>query len=185
MTQSKESELRQLGELVGKHDALVYKAVKQGKVDSLSRDGQLKAKAIQDHLHLPHVHNALAFAAEREGERYEIEVDGEPVSPLAHIAFHAAVEGQIVEDENVRAALEKLLAVGVGRHHAIHILMEPLMKFFFEATSAYEKGDQMIEKHEHARRRHIKKLVRDSAFRKKQVRQSSSRHSWAPDIDNP
>ena len=179
MTQSKESELRQLSELVGKHDALVYKAVKEGMVDSLSRDGQLIAKAIQDHLHLPHVHNALEFADARGGERYEVEVNGEPVSPVFHIYTHAAVEGQIVEDEEVKATFEKLLSLGVDRHHAIHLLTLPLLEYIWRAAKA-EKAGEPIDRYKNAYRRHIKKLRDDTAFRKKQRRQSRPMHSWAP-----
>jgi hypothetical protein len=55
------------------------------------REGQILAKVIQEHLGLPHVHNALEFADVRGGEPYE--VDG--VSPLAHLRMHAVVEGML------------------------------------------------------------------------------------------
>jgi hypothetical protein len=62
-------------------------------VGELPQGSQLFAQAIREHMHLKHIHNALEFADVREGEQYEIMVGGEPVSPMAHIAAHAAVKG--------------------------------------------------------------------------------------------
>jgi hypothetical protein len=59
---------RELLELVGQYDALVYAAVKQGRVAELPRDGQILAKVIQEHLGLPHIYNALDFADVRGGD---------------------------------------------------------------------------------------------------------------------
>ena len=78
----------ELLELIGHYDARVYAAVKQGRVAELPREGQILAKVIQEHLGLPHVHNALEVADVCGGEPYE--VDG--VSPGAHLKMHTAVE---------------------------------------------------------------------------------------------
>jgi len=83
----------ELRKLVGQHDKLVYEAVQAGNVAELSHDGQLCAQAIQEHVHLRHVHNALEFADLREGQPYEITIRGHTVSPLAHVHTHAAVKG--------------------------------------------------------------------------------------------
>lgn len=48
-------------------------------------------------MHLNHVHNALEFADLREGAPYKVEFEGNVVSPLTHVAIHAAVKGQIEE----------------------------------------------------------------------------------------
>jgi hypothetical protein len=53
---------------------MVYEAVKADTVAQLPLESQLFAKAMQEHMHLPHIHNALAFADIREGEPYEITV---------------------------------------------------------------------------------------------------------------
>jgi hypothetical protein len=87
----KPTELRRL---VGQHDKLVYKAVKAGKVAELSHESQLLAQAIQEHMHLRHVHNALEFADLREGERYEITVGGDTVSPLAYVTTMPPSKGR-------------------------------------------------------------------------------------------
>jgi hypothetical protein len=64
---------RELLELIGHYDALVYAAVKQGRVAELPRESQILAKMIQEHLGLPHVHKALEFADVRGGEPYEVD----------------------------------------------------------------------------------------------------------------
>jgi hypothetical protein len=69
-------------------------------------ESQLYAKARQEQMHLKHVHNALEFTDLREGAPYEVRVGGEAVNPLAHIAVHAAVKGQLEQDPLVRAAFE-------------------------------------------------------------------------------
>ena len=48
--------------LVGQHQKIVYEAVKAGKVAELPHESQLYARAMQEHMHLKHVHNALEFA---------------------------------------------------------------------------------------------------------------------------
>src|SRR5262245_50411419 len=86
-----EEKLRELRKEVGKYNTLVYWAVREGMVSALPREGQILAKAIQDHLELPHIHNALEFGDVLEGEAYI--VDG--ASPIAHLYMHAAVEGMV------------------------------------------------------------------------------------------
>jgi hypothetical protein len=89
-------DLREIRELVDTHTHLVYEAIKAGTVSELPHEEQIQARAIQDHLHLRHVRAALEHAAEfAGGSRYEIQSEGGPVSPLAHIAMHAGVEAQL------------------------------------------------------------------------------------------
>jgi hypothetical protein len=102
----------ELRKLVGQHQKIVYEAVKADTVAQLPHESQLFAKAMQEHIHLRHIHNALEFADLREGAPYEITVGGEPVNPLAHLTAHAAVKGQLEQDPLVRAAFEKMLATG-------------------------------------------------------------------------
>ena len=52
-------EKQDIRNLLGVWEAEVYRAVKEGRVQELSRDGQFFARAIQQHLDLPHIHNAL------------------------------------------------------------------------------------------------------------------------------
>ncbi|HET6179683.1 MAG TPA: hypothetical protein VFE61_22355, partial [Candidatus Sulfotelmatobacter sp.] len=115
-------QLSELRRLVGQHEKIVYEAVKAGTVAELPHESQLYAKAIQEHLHLQHVHNALEFADLREGAPYEITVGGETVNPMAHVTAHAAVKGQLEQDPLVGAAFEKMVATGTSAHHAEHVL---------------------------------------------------------------
>jgi hypothetical protein len=117
-----DSKFAELLRLVGQHEKMVYEAVKAGRVSQLPHESQLFAKAMQEHMHLKHVHNALEFADLREGEPYEITVGGEPVNPLAHLTAHAAVKGQVEQDPFVRAAFKKMVSTGTPTHHAEHIL---------------------------------------------------------------
>ena len=84
-----DSDLTELRSLVGQHAKLVYEAVQAGAVDELPHESQLYAKAVQEHMHLKHIHNALEFADLRDGAPYEITIEGETVSPMAHIAAHS------------------------------------------------------------------------------------------------
>jgi hypothetical protein len=170
-----EKKQRELRELVGQYDALIYAAVKQGRVAELPREGQILAKVIEEHLGLPHVHNALEFADVRGGEPYE--VDG--VSPMAHLRMHAAVE-EMLDGGNadVKAACEKLLATGIERHHAIHIVGAIFMEFYFDAAKAMERGAPS-EKAEGKFTRNLKKIRTDSSFRRKMARRFGERHEFA------
>jgi len=114
--------LTELRRLVGQHEKLVYEAIKAGTVSELPHESQLYAQATQEHMHPKHVHNALEFADLREGAQYEITVGGETVNPLAHVAAHSAVKGQLEQDPLVRAAFEKMVATGTSAHHAEHVL---------------------------------------------------------------
>ena len=168
--------LKELRELVGQHAKLVYDAVKTGMVGELPQESQLYAQAIQEHMHLKHIHNALEFADVRDGEQYEIMVEGEPVSPMAHIAAHAAVKGQIEQDPLVRAAFEKMVATGISAHHAEHVLGALLMEMEWESAQAIEAGID-TQKAQAIYTRKIQKLIRDSGFRKKLTLQFSDDHS--------
>lgn len=53
------SKLRKLAEQLQK---LTYEGVKSGSLTELSEEEQLFARAIQEHIHLKHIHNALEFA---------------------------------------------------------------------------------------------------------------------------
>jgi hypothetical protein len=77
---------------------------------------------MQEHMHLKHIHNALEFADVREGAPYEVEFEGNVVSPLAHVAMHAAVKRRIEQVPEVRTAFERMVATGTPAHHAEHVL---------------------------------------------------------------
>lgn len=171
MEDSKDSELRQL---VGKHEKLIYEMVKLGQVDRLSPENQSLARAMSEHMHLRHVHNALEFADVHEGEPYEIEVDDNVVSPMAHLVMHAAVKGQIAENPPVRAAFAKLVATGTDPHHAEHMLGVLSAELFFDLTQG--AAGTGPEKASAAFYRKIKKLTQDATYRKKLKRQVPADH---------
>jgi hypothetical protein len=164
------SKLTELRKLVGQHEKIVYEAVKAGTVAKLPHESQLYAKAMQEHMHLKHVHNALEFADLREGTPYEITVGGGTVSPLAHVTAHAAVKGQLEQDSFVTAAFEKMVATGTSAHHAEHVLAALLFQTVVEAGKDTEK----IQK-THIRK--LQRLVWDSAFRQKLTREFTADHS--------
>ena len=166
----------ELRRLVGQHEKLVYEAVKAGRVTQLPHESQLFAKAMQEHMHLKHVHNALEFADLREGESYEITVGGEPVNPLAHLAAHAAVKAQVEQDPLVRAAFEKMVSTGTSAHHAEHILGALLLETEWETARAVEAGKD-IEKIQKMYIHRLQKLSRDSAFRKKLTQRFTADHT--------
>jgi hypothetical protein len=169
-------ELTELRRLVGQHEKLVFEAIKAGRVAELPHESQLYAQAVQEHLHLTHVHNALEFADLREGAQYEITVAGEAVNPLAHVAAHAAVKGQLEQDPLVRAAFEKMVAAGTSAHHAEHILGALLLETEWETARAVEAGKDPVK----AQRRYIRKLeklIQELAYRKKITRQFGADHS--------
>jgi len=165
-----------LRELVGLHAKLVYDAIRAGTVGELPEESQHYAQAIREHMHLKHIHNALEFADVREGEQYEITVNGETVNPMAHIAAHSAVKEQIEQDPSIRAAFEKLVGTGISAHHAEHVLGALFFEMEWEKARAIETGKD-LEKAQTTYNRKIQKLVQDSAFRKKLTRQFSDDHS--------
>jgi hypothetical protein len=167
--------LKELRKVVGELDKLVYEAVKAGMVAELPHEHQFLARAIEEHLHLKHVHNALEFADLREGEPYEVTVDGNPVSPLAHLTLHAAVKGQVEEDPQIRAACEKMVATGTSAHHAEHVLSAMLAEVHWEMMRAAEVGPD-TEKALAIYKRKLKKLDRDAVFRRKIIRKFSADH---------
>ena len=87
-------QLEELRKLTAQLQKLTYEAVKSGTMAELSEEEQLFARAMQEHMHLKHVHNALEFSDLREGAPYEVEFEGNVISPLAHVAMHASVKGQ-------------------------------------------------------------------------------------------
>jgi uncharacterized protein DUF1841 len=169
------SELAQLRKLVGLNLKLVYEAVKAGKVADLSRENQLYAQVIQEHLHLAYIHNALEFADVREGAPYEIEFEGQAVSPLAHLTMHAAVKAQVEKAPYVRAAFEKLVATGVASHHAEHILGCLFLQAYWEANQAPNTGGAP-DKSQVKYRQSLRKIYQDPAFRKKLARKFTLEH---------
>jgi hypothetical protein len=169
-------QLSELRRLVGQHEKIVYEAVKEGTVAELPHESQLYAKAMQEHLHLPHVHNALEFADLREGAPYEITVRGQTVNPMAHVTAHAAVKGQLEQDPLVSAAFEKMVATGTSAHHAEHVLGALLLETELATARAREAGKD-TEKAQKIYIRKLRKLSQDSAFRKKLTRQFTADHS--------
>ena len=169
-------ELTELRRLVGQHEKLVFEAIKTGRVAELPHESQLYAQAIQEHMRLTHVHNALEFADLRGGAPYEITVAGEAVNPLAHVAAHAAVKGQLEQDPLVRAAFEKLVATGTTTHHAEHVLGALLLETEWETARAVEAGKDP-EKAQKRYIRKLEKLIEDIAYRKKVTRQFGADHS--------
>jgi hypothetical protein len=161
-----DSNLPDLRQLMGRYDKLLYEAVKAGKVAELSPENQALARAMSEHMHLKHVHNALEFADLRDGEAYEIEINGNVVSPLAHVTMHAAVKGQVEADPAVRAAFEKLTATGASAHHAEHVLATLFAGLYFDLGQP-ALTDAGAEKARARYYQKIKKLTRDGAFRKK------------------
>jgi len=166
----------ELRRLVEQHQKLIYEAVKSGIVGALPHEDKFYAQAIQEHLHLQHIHNALEFADLREGTPYEITVDGEPVSPIAHLTMHSTVKGQIEQDPLVRAAFDKMLTTGISAHHAEHVLGAMFLETYWERKQATEAGHS-TEKAQARYNRRLQKLVRDSAFRKKLTEKFTADHS--------
>ena len=129
---------------------------------------------MQEHMHLKHVHNALEFADLREGAPYEVEFQGNTVNPLAHIAVHAAVKGQIEQDSEVRAAFQKMVATGVAAHHAEHVLGGLLAELLWGSSQSWEgTASKAKAGYDHS----IQKLCRDSQFHKKMTRRFGDNHS--------
>jgi hypothetical protein len=172
MNDSKATELRRL---TGRQSKLVYEAVKAGKVAELSPENQALARAMSEHMHLKHVHNALEFADVRDGEPYEIAVNGKVVSPMAHVTLHAAVKGQIAADPPVRAAFEKMVATGASAHHAEHVLAALFAELYFDLTREAQAGGDG-EKARAVYYRKIKKITRDAVVRRKFIRQFPADH---------
>lgn len=166
-------DLVNLLKLLGELHKLTYEAVKAGTVADLSNEDQLLARAMQEHMHLKHVHNALEFADVREGVPYEIEFQGNTVSPLAHIAIHAAVKEQIAKVPEVRAAFEKMVATGISAHHAEHVLGSLLAELAWGSSNSESLAAKAKAHYEHS----IRKLCRDSSFRKRMTRRFGDDHS--------
>ena len=111
----------------------------------------------------------------REGAPYEIEFEGDTVSPLAHVAVHAAVKGQIEQVPEVRMAVERMVATGTPAHHAEHVLGALLAELMWETSRA--SGGEVPAKAKAHYDRSIQKLCGDSGFRKKMTRRFGDSHS--------
>jgi hypothetical protein len=167
-------QLTKLRKLTGQLQKLTYEAVKSGTTAELPEEEQLFARAMQEHMHLKHVHNALEFADLREGAPYEIEFQGNTVNPLAHIAVHAGVKGQIEQDPEVRAAFEKMVATCISAHHAEHVLGGLLTELIWGSSQSSEgTASKAKARYDHS----IQRLRRDSQFRKKMARRFGDNHS--------
>ena len=165
----------QLRQLMGQRNKLLYEAVKAGKTADLAPEDQAMGRAISEHRHLRHVHNALEFADVREGETYEVEVEGNAVSPIAHLVMHSAVKSQVEADPQVRAAFERLVASGSSAHQAEHVLAFLFSELYFEMSKP-GNADAEVEKARADYHRKIKKITRDTAYRKKLARQFRDEH---------
>jgi Domain of unknown function (DUF1841) len=102
-------------------------------------------------------------------------VGGEVVNPLAHVAVHAAVKGQLEQDPLVRAAFEKMVATGTSAHHAEHVLGVLLLETEWETARGVEAGKDP-EKAQKICIGKLQKLVQDSVFRKKLTGQFRADH---------
>jgi hypothetical protein len=169
-------EFTELRKLVGQHEKLVFEAIKAGTVADLPHESQLYALAMQEHLHLKHVHNALEFADLREGAQYEITIGGETVNPLAHVAAHAAVKGKLGQDPLVSTAFDKMVATGTSAHQAEHVLGALLFETECETAGAFEAG-QDTEKAQKNYIHKLQKLIQDPTFRRKLTQQFTAEHS--------
>ena len=106
-------ELAKLRKLTGQLHKLTYETAKADMVAELPHEQQLFARAMQEHMHLKHVHNALEFADLQEGAPYEIEFEGDAVSPLAQSGCHQFYGS---------ATIDRLLLVLWSRSRARRIL---------------------------------------------------------------
>lgn len=165
-----EENLNKLRKLVGQHDHLVYRAVKAGEISHLSGESVSLAEAIQDHLNLRHIHNALEYSDVREGQPYEVEYQGGTVNPLAHVYGHAAVKESIKHNEGSRSAFAKLLSEGISRHHGEHVLS--MIVFEAEWHAAHGGGKERFQNS-------LKKICASKKFRRKWIEGTSAAHPWA------
>src|SRR5215470_10986907 len=170
-----DDELAKLRKLTGQLQKLTYESVKAGRMAELPEEEQLFGRAMQEHMHLKHIHNAIEFADLREGAPYEVEFEGNVVSPLAHVVVHAAVKGQIEKVPEVRNAFEKMVATGTPAHHAEHVLGALLSELMWETSRA--SGEEVLAKAKALYDRSIQKLCGDSTFRKKMARRFGASHS--------
>jgi len=171
-----DSKFTGLRELVGRKNKILYEIVKAGRLADVPPEDQALGRAMSEHMHLRHVHNALEFADLRKGERYEIEVEGNAVSPMAHVVMHSAVKSQVEADPRVRAAFEKLVATGASPHQAEHVLAYLFAGLYFAMCCKPENTDADVEKARAAYYRKIKKITQHAAYSKKLARQFRDEH---------
>lgn len=169
-----EDQLAKLLKLTGQLQKLTYEAVKSGTLAELSEEEQLFARAMQEHMHLKHIHNALEFADLREGAPYEVEFEGNVVSPMAHIAMHAAAKGQIEQVPEVRAAFERMVATGTPAHHAEHVLAALVGELMWGMSRTSERS---AAKAKERYDRSIQRLGEDAAFREKMTKRFGPSHA--------
>ena len=140
----------------------------------LPEEEQVFARAMQEHMYRKHIHNALEFADVREGAPYEVEFECNVVSPLAHVAMHAAVKGQIERVPEVRTAFEKMVATGTPAHHAGQVLAALVRELMQGISRASERGAA------NAKERYdcsIQKLCEDSTFREMMTKRFGPSHA--------
>jgi hypothetical protein len=166
------TEQNELRKLLGKYDRSIYQLVRAGQADQLSGEDRSFAEAIQEHLHLSHIHNALEFADVREGQQYEIQYQGEPLNPLLHLTMHSAVKQMVEQSENARLAFNALLADGINRHHAEHILSMVLGEALWNA--GHPSGDKSYDM-----QKTLRKLSTNARFRNEWISKTSDAHPWA------
>jgi hypothetical protein len=156
-----------LRDLVDSYTHFVYEAVKAGKIGELTREGQLMAKAIQEHLDVPWIHNALEFADLREGQPFLIAGSDGPIDPFSHIYLHAAVLGMVEESCETREAFKALRTDGIAEHHAVHVL-SGLVKEFLEHQDELSESNLRYAQ---------KRICRDPNYRR-QLAQAFPASHW-------
>ncbi len=98
------------------------------------------------------------------------------MNPLAHVAAHASVKGQLEQDPLVSTAFDKMVATGTSAHHAEHVLGALLFETEWETARAFEAGKD-TEKAQKNYIRKLQKLIQDPTFRRKLTRQFTAEHS--------
>jgi hypothetical protein len=96
------------------------------------------------------------------------------VSPLAHVAVHAAVKGQVEQAPEVRAAFEKMVATGTPAHHAEHVLAALVGELMWGISRGSKRG---AAKAKERYDRSIQKLYEDSTFREKMTKRFGASHA--------
>jgi hypothetical protein len=169
---------QQLRSLLDDLDHAVYEAVKAGKVSELPHEAQLQAKAIEEHLDLPGVHNALEFGDLREGQPFVMEVTGHHLSPLLHITVHETILNILEADSDARAAFERLTQEeSVSEHHAIHVLGGLFLGFYWVAEhgrSGLERDDRDLYRGDFDDA--LKRICRDPRYTYKVIRKFPPSH---------
>jgi hypothetical protein len=156
MNEETEAALRRY---VGERISEIYQSLQAGEIDELKGEDRAFAEAMQDHLDLPHVHNALEFAGDSEGVPYVVNVNGTEVSPVAHITMHSAVKQALASDPAARKAYDALRTVqGISAHHAEHVLIGLMFECVYEEKPPrYQAALKQIVSDDKTRKRLIEK----------------------------